>query len=54
VLNRVLTQCIIRINPIDRLGARFDNLKFVYTPANPFLTQSQHEHRTRELTHSVI
>jgi len=29
------------VNPIDRLIARFDNFKLVYTPANPFSSQSQ-------------
>jgi len=29
-----LTQCYHRVNPIDRLSARFENIKLIYTPAN--------------------
>jgi len=29
-------------------------LNFFYTPVNPFSTQSQNQHRARELTHTVV
>jgi len=35
-LTPCLPQCYFRVNPTDRLSARFENIKLVYTPVNSF------------------
>jgi len=54
VLIPCLTQCLFRVNATNWLGARFENIKLVYTPANLISTQSQDLHRVRELTECRI
>jgi len=34
--------CKRGVSTTDRLDERFENIKLLYTPANPFSTQSQH------------